>query len=266
MTRQQEVTIMRKIWVLCLVLAMCCVGIAAAEGGLSAEVSGNTIQGRLADGSYILSIPVSEEEAGEWTADDMSQDDSVVKLNYARLENGVFEARYDPSGDGKVTVCIRHMSGPACDQAYTFDLLVKDGKIQEVTGGSGNASPDAEKLAEEFAGEWLEAETQFTQMTIAAGEEGSLNAEVVSPMTHGAYLFRMTLHYDCELDAFVYNDGAVYDLPITDSDEYVLGDPVGENLSGRLLLMADEQGRTVLNWYSELRPEEPDIVFVRTAD
>lgn len=223
----------------------------------------DTIVGRIEDGSYILRFPVQENETGEWVADDMSQDDSIVKLAYARLENGAFEVRYDPVGDGEMAVAVRHMNGIACDEAHTFELLVKDGKIQEVTGGSYTASPTDEELAAYCIGEWREQETQFTQMTIGTNDEGALTAEIVSPMTHGAYLFRMTLHYDCELNAFMYDDGALYDLPITDSEEADLGEPVQQNLSGRLLLLADENDTLLLSWYNQLTPEEPEIVFFR---
>ena len=223
----------------------------------------DTIVGRIEDGSYIVRIPVQENETGEWVADDMAQNDSIVKLAYARLENGAFEVRYDPVGDGEMAVAVHHFSGIACDQAHTFDLLVKDGKIQEVTGGSYTASPTDEELAAYCIGEWREQETQFTQMTIGTNDEGALTAEIVSPMTHGAYLFRMTLHYDCELNAFLYDDGALYDLPITDSEEADLSEPVQQNLSGRLMLLADENDAPVLSWNSQFTREEPEIVFFR---
>ena len=221
----------------------------------------DTIVGRIEDGSYILRIPVQENETGEWVADDMSQDDSIVKLAYARLENGAYEVRYDPVGDGEMAVAIRHFNGIACDQAHTFDLLVKDGKIQEVTGGSYTASPTDEELAVYCVGEWREQETQFTQMTIGTNDEGLLTAEIISPMSHGAYLFRMTLHYDCELNAFMYDDGAVYELPITDGEETALGEPTQQNLGGRLLLLTDENDQFLLSWYNQLTPDEPEIVF-----
>ena len=257
---------MKKLLALLFILIVCCAGAALAESEQSAAEDVNPIVGKLEEGSYILRFPVQENEAGEWVADDMSQDDSVVKLNYAKTENGAFEVRYDPAGDGEVTVAVRHMNGIACDQVHTFDLVVKDGKIQETAGGSYTAAPNEAELADYFAGEWREKETQFTQMTITFDEERGLTAEIVSPVTHGAYLFRMTLHYDCELDAFVYDDGAVYDLPITDSEEAELGEPVHENLDGCLLLAADEKNETVLlSWYSSLRPEEADIVFFKLS-
>lgn len=255
---------MKKMFVLLLILMMCCAGAALAENEQTGAADVNPIVGSMEGGSYILRIPVKENEAGEWVADDMSQNDSVVKLNYAKMENGAFEVRYDPTGDGEVTVTIRHRNGIACDQVHTIDLLVKDGMIRETTGGSYTAAPGEAELADYFTGEWSEQDDRLAQMTISFNEESGLTAEIISPATHGAYLFRMTLHYDCELDAFVYEDGVVYDLPITDSEEAELGDPVSENLNGRFLLMADEKNETVLlSWYSSLRPEEADTVFFK---
>ena len=222
----------------------------------------NAITGRLEDGSYLVRIPVEENENGAWTAEDGSQDDSVVTLQDAKLENGAFEARYDPAGDGETTVTIRHMNGIACDQAHTFDLLVQDGKIREVTGGSYTASPSDAELADAFAGDWRDRETRLTQMTVAAGEKGGLAAEILVPSTHGAYLFRLTMHYDCVLNAFLYDDGVVYSLPITDTAEPALGEPVSQNLGGCLKL-AEENDTVLLCWHSQLTPNEPDIVFFR---
>ena len=82
-------------------------------------------------------------------------------------------------------------------------------------------------------------------------------------MSHGAYLFRMTLHYDCELNAFMYDDGAVYELPITDGEDVALGEPTQQNLGGRLLLLTDENDQLLLSWYNQLTPDEPEIVFFR---
>ena len=235
----------------------------AGEGMRFVKLSDEpTINGSIEDGSYILRVELPENETGEWTADDMSESDSAVKLNYTKLENGIFEARFDPITDGSAVVVLKHMKGIACEQAHTFDLLVKDGQVTEVTGGSFAASPTVSELAECFTGEWREQDTQFTQMTISADDEGVLTAEIISPVTHGAYLFRMTLHYDCLLDAFVYDDGAAYDLPITDSEEYIPGDPILKSLSGCLMLKTDESEQSVLIWHSLVTPDEPDKVFV----
>ena len=41
--------------------------------------------------------------------------------------------------------------------------------------------------------------------------------EAVSPLTHGAYIFKTTVYYDCEALGFVYDKGKFWDAP-TDGD------------------------------------------------
>ena len=239
-----------------------------AENGIPADTDPSdalTITGSIEDGSYILRFPIQENDFGEWIAEDISESGPVVKLDYSRLENGTFEARFNPAADGKAVVAVKHMNGVACDRIYTFDLLVEDGKILEVTGGSFTASPSDTELFVYFSGEWREQDTQFTVMTLSADDESVLTAEIVSPLTHGAYLFRMTLRYDCMMDAFVYNDSAAYELPITDSEEYVPGDPLLVGLEGCLMLKADENEQVLLVWHSPVTPDEADIVFSRLS-
>lgn len=230
---------------------------------LSRAFMSEPITGSLEDGSYILRVQLQPDDAGEWRADDMAQDGSVVKLVSAETAGGVLTVRYDPVGDGQMAVYLRHFTGIACDEALGFDLLVKDGKIQEVTGGSHTASPSDAELADYFTGEWLEKDTQFTVLTLTQNPEKGFDAEIISPMTHGAYICRATLYFDCELNAFVYDNGAYYEVPITDSEETELGDPIVTNAGGRLAVIPDENGMPILSWYSELTPEEPEILFVR---
>ena len=77
-------------------------------------------------------------------------------------------------------------------------------------------------------------------------------------MTHGAYLFRAEIRYDCEQDALVYTDGAFYDIPITDQEEEAeLGEPTVSGTKGSFSLSQDDSGGIVLAWYNELAPDEP---------
>lgn len=66
----------------------------------------------------------------------MAQDDSIVKLYSAELVEDTFVVRYDPVGDGDVTVAVRHYTGIACDELYTFDLHVEGGAVTEEVSGS----------------------------------------------------------------------------------------------------------------------------------
>ena len=246
---------MKKLLAAILTLALLLCGAAFAE-----ESSGGTqIHCEIVDGSYVIRIPVAEGDEG-WKAEDMAQDDSVVKLGSAQLADGEFVVRYDPVGDGEIAVAVRHYDGIACDQAHTFDLLVKDGAVQECTGGSYTARPDADEIDPRLSGEWLEQETQFTQMTIARGEGQSWNVEIASPMTHGAYIFKATVFYDCDCDGFVYEDGRYWDVPITDSDEEVeLGEAKVSGTSGILTFTGDSENLS-LTWYDTQTPDQ-DVVF-----
>ena len=149
---------MKRILAVLLALMMLAACAAAETADFSGEETGNLsdkINGSIEDGAYVLTVQVNGE--GTWAADEMAQDDTVVKLASAGEENGVFTARYEPAGDGAVTVSLRHYNRHgACDELHTFDLLVEGGKVKEVTGGSYTASPDDSELEPYFAGTWLE--------------------------------------------------------------------------------------------------------------
>ena len=77
---------------------------------------------------------------------------------------------------------------------------------------------------------------------------------------HGAYIFRTTVYFDCERDAFVYEDGKFWDVPITDSEEVTeLGDAKINGSTGSFTFGGDEEN-LLLEWYSDVTPEET-IVF-----
>ncbi len=80
---------MRKLLGLLTVLALV-LAVPAACG----EAGTDRITGSIADGAYVLTVNTDPDDAGEWQADDMAQDDTVVKLAYSGMENGVFTARY----------------------------------------------------------------------------------------------------------------------------------------------------------------------------
>ena len=182
-----------------------------SNGNEEAAGTSSDVKGAIEDGAYVLTVKLNG--SGEWRADEMAQDNTVVKLAASGTDNGVFTARYEPTGDGEVTVSLRHVNEyNACDELHTFDLLVKDGKVQETTGGSYTAAPDEADLNPFFAGEWLEAKTQFTVLDVTKNPGAGWKVEITSPVSHGAWIIRATAYYDCDYDAFVYADGVKYDL------------------------------------------------------
>ena len=202
---------------------------------------GTKINCEIVEGSYVIQVDVPNGDTG-WTADDMAQDDTVVKLYDADLIEGTFVARYDPVGDGDVTVGVRHYTGIACDEVHTFDLHVENGAVTESTGGSYSASPDEADQDTYLSGEWTESETQTARMTISRNAERGWDVEIASPLTHGAYVFKTTIYYDCELDSFVYEKGQFWDAPITDEPNPDLGEVKIAGTSGSFAIAGDEQG------------------------
>ena len=191
-----------------LLFAICA---AFAEGGTESDVA--QITGQIDGGAYVISLKVDPEDQGEWRADEMAQDDSVVKLAASGVENGVFTARYEPTGDGQVTVTLRHINAHnTCNELHTFDLLVRDGKVQEETGGSYLATSPDDVVDPYFSGKWLEKDTQFTELNVTKKDGDGWDVEIMSPVSHGAWLIRATVYQDCDYGGFVYADGVRYDL------------------------------------------------------
>lgn len=222
-------------------LLLCC---AAAL----AEEPTSVIKGEIVDGSYVIRIPDENGDLG-WLADDMVQDDSVVKLAKAELEGNEYVIQYDPTGDGEVSVGVRHCyNGIACDAYHTWDLSVKDGKVAEVTGGSYTASPTPETFDPYLIGEYHSADG-MSLMTITKNEGGSAwDVKIDGATSHDAYEFVATIYYDCEMDRFVYDKGKSWILPITDSEEQPeLGEPNAFGLSGAFFATGNPEDM-ILTW------------------
>ena len=236
--------------------------LALAGAGLAlAENADNTVKCAIEDGSYVIRMSGAETAEG-WKADAAAEGGAARELPQAAVEDGTLVVRYEPAEEGAVTLRLRHFEGAACDQLYTWDLIVKDGAVTESVGGSYTASPAAEELDAVLGGDWLEADTQFTCLTLTSNDAGGWDAEIVSPVTHGAYVLQASLAYDCERDALVYADGRLYDVPITDSEESELGEPVSVDAAGSLTLEPFGEDGVALRWVSGAAPEET-VLFVR---
>ena len=128
--------------------------------------------------------------------------------------------------------------------------------------GSVTGEKTAEELDAAFGGDWLQAETQFTRMTLARNEADGWNVEIISPVTHGAYVMQATLAYDSEAGVLVYADGRFYDVPITDSETSELGEPVRVDTTGSLTPEPCGEDGIALRWRNSEAPEET-VLFVR---
>ena len=231
----------------------------ACFGALGEEEASEPIVGSIEEGRYILRIPLLAGDMGVWQTDETIGDGTVVRLASSEAVDGALTLCFEPVGDGTAEVLIRHAEGIACDQMFTFTLLVKDGAICETTGGSYAASLPEDELDPFISGEWLEYQTQFTALTITKNKGRGWSAVFASPMTHGAYVFRADLFYDCAAEAFVYDDGTLYDLPTNGE----IGEPQAAGISGQLIYVSAENDALALSWDAETNPEGREIVFVR---
>ena len=250
---------MKKRIAMLLALALCIMGMAMAEA-----VVARTINCAIEGGKYLIRMPLMEGEEG-WVASDMAQDDSVVILENAGIEDGCFVARYAPTGDGEVSVGIRHFDGIACDAVMTWDLIVKDGAVTECTGGSHAESPKEDELDPVLGGSWVEAENGTGEMFIEKNPDKGWNVQILTPGEGGAVEFDATVFYDCELNALVYADGRFTRVPVTDDDAPAAGEMISDGNTGSFTLVGDDENDIRLEWYSSLSPEE-SIGFVRAAD
>ena len=254
---------MNKLFAIIIVCILGICGLAAlAEDADTPEAK--EISCLIDEGSFVIQIP-AEDDPG-WWADDLDGDDSVVRLYDADVLDGTFVARYDPVGDGDVTVGVYHYYNAfACDEAMTWDLHVADGAVQEVTGGSHTMAPVMDEIAPYLVGEWLQQDTQFAQMTIEANNAMGLDVEIVSPLTHGAYVFKTTIYPDCGKRGatFAYDKGKYWEVPITDGEETELGEAKIYGATGGFTLEGDEEN-LLLYWQDDDRPEDV-VVFERAS-
>jgi len=200
---------MKKLIALVLSLALLC-GFAALA---KADV-GTKMDCQIEEGSYYIRIDDPEGDLG-WVFETENKD--VVMLYDASLDGDVFVARFDPSQDGEATVTARHYTGIACDELHTWVLRVEGNMVTECTGGSATMSPVEEENDPWICGEWAERDTQFTTLKVEKNQERGWDVEAVSPLTHGAYIFKTTVYYDCEVMGFVYDKGKFWNAP-TDGD------------------------------------------------
>ena len=245
---------MKKVLIVLLALALSVSVCAAAETAGDPEIVGN-----IEDGSYTLLVRVQPGDTG-WCVDGTEELDAMLTVAEAAYTDEGFFVRLDPVSDGTVTVRLLHQDGDfVCDRIFTFDLLIKDGAVRESTGGSYTASPSEEEQDPYLSGEWMEKDTRFTRMTIAKNPDKGWNAEMVSPVSHEAYVFRANIRYDCDRDAFVYRDGVQYDAPTEDTD--VLGEPVYTGEIG-ILKFAQDGDEIGLVWTNEFFVDRT-VTFVR---
>lgn len=244
---------MKKLITLVLSLALLC-GFAAL-----AEIDGGTkINCRIEEGSYYIRIDDPEGDLG-WVFETGNKD--VAMLYDASLDGDAFVARFDPSQDGETTVSARHYTGVACDELHTWDLRVEENMVTACTGSSATMSPAEAELDPWISGEWAERDTQFTTLTVEKNPERGWDVEAVSPLTHGAYIFKTTVYYDCEVVGFVYDKGKFWDAPTDGDAELGEARTAGTVGSFAIGFEGDTPESATLTWHDDELGE--DVVFER---
>ena len=245
---------MKKILIILFTLALCASAFAAAETAGEPDIVGN-----IEDGSYTLLVHTKPGDDG-WCVDGTEELEAMLSIAEAMYTDEGFFVRLAPVSDGTATVRLVHQDEDfVCDRVYTFDLLIKDGAVRESIGGSYTASPAEEEQDPCLSGEWAEKDSQITRMTVAQNADKGWNVEIVSPVTHEAYIFKADIRYDCGRDAFVYSDGEQFNAPVeTDA----LGDPVYGGERGLFRFVQGEDGALSLVWINEFFVERT-VTFVR---
>jgi len=250
---------MKKMIAILMAAALCLTGFSMAE---SVPADGNDkFNTLIEDGEFIIQVDSKGDLA--WLADDMAQDPTVVELAFMDTIEDTFVARYAPTGDGDVTVGVRHYSGIACDELMTWDLHVEDGAVQEVIGGSHAVTIMDGQMDEAMLGEWLEKDTQYTSMTIEKNPTRGYDIAIVSPVSHGAYVFKTSVLFDCEMNSFVYDKGKFWDIDGNYEEGTVLGEARTAGTTGSFAF-SDDAG-SVLEWHDDVVNSHESIRFTRDA-
>lgn len=127
--------------------------------------------------------------------------------------------------------------------------------------GTALAEEAPSVAAADYVGEWVECDTQFTQMTIEMNPVAGLDVEIASPLTHGAYIFKTTLQYDEDQRCFTYNKGKFWAVPITDEPNPELGEAKIAGTTGTFTFAGDSQN-LILTWVDDSQPEK-EVRFER---
>ena len=127
--------------------------------------------------------------------------------------------------------------------------------------GTVLAEEESGIAAADFLGEWVECETQFAQMTIEENTEEGLDVEIVSPLTHGAYVFKTTIQYDEDQRCFTYNKGKFWIVPITAEENPELGEAKVAGTIGTFTFAGDDKN-LILSWVDDSQPDK-EVRFER---
>lgn len=226
---------------------------AALAVGTDPSVADRVFAGIDEEGGFIIQVvDEGDDDTGEWGADEPETETAVVRIVEEGTEDGLYSVRYEAGEDGEATVFVYHYTGTVCDELHGFDLTVEGGVITGFEETVYAATPDEELLDKFLSGEWAESDRKLALMTVAKAENG-WDISIRSAVDDGANVFTATVFYDCELDALVYENGAI--ASAAGEGETIVAEAAG------LIKMIDAGfGRLGLVWKA---PDGNEVTFVR---
>ncbi len=243
--------------VIALLLAAVCFSAAADEEAQDIKLT-------IEDGRLWVRIADDPSEAVAWEAMSPEEEDRVVELLPVDPMVAAPVFLYAPVRDGFTIVDISHTVDFVTDEVYSLLIEVEGGSIVGVDY-EYYASPADEFIELFLVGEWLEKAAGETALSIGDNEGSGWNVTINGPLAQGAYQFTGTVRYDCDLEALVYINGAMYSLPVTDGTEQAEPEPLQENMTGFMFLdISNEQdGQLLMVWEN---PVTSDFLEFRRTD
>ena len=232
------------------------------DGTCNIDITEHT-DGEIIDG-YVVNVemPVVEQEGLSyvvWAYSCVWDDEAQMMKSITRFTG---KGDYEPDSEEEITDSDLDYT----DAAFSFNEeghLVWNDENETADDGMAFVRPVGwgESVYASFRGEWVECETQFAQMIIEENPVEGLDVEIVSPLTHGAYIFKTTVKYDADQRCFTYDKGKFWDVPIIEEENPELGEAKIAGTSG-IFTFAWEEDRLVLTWADDSQPDR-EVRFER---
>ena len=225
---------------------------------ITEHTDGETIDGYVAN----VEMPIIEKDGLSyvvWAYACVWDDETQTMKSTARF---VGKGDYDPDSEEEIT----DSSLDYTAATFRFDeegRLAWSDENETADDGLIFVRPIGwgESVYASFRGEWVECETHFTQMTIEENPVEGLDVEIVSPLTHGAYIFKATVQYEADQRCFTYDKGKFWDVPITEEENPELGEAKIAGTSG-IFTFVWEEDRLILTWVDDSQPDR-EVRFER---
>ena len=194
-----------------------------------AQMLHGKMESQIENGVLTIRIEATDhdDENMHWTAFDGDRVEAPLTelLTETDMEDGyayVGSFRALPEAeDGEDYICLAYTDGNYVSEYVDWKVSVKDGKIEEVTGGGQAFRTSCSTMAPFFEGVW-EEEDGSGVVEVALDEENDAFKFTVSfgdGKDGQTTFYTMNGHYDAIEEAFVYWDGEEHTAAITDCSE-----------------------------------------------